>query len=69
MYKFQRGVTLLYGEGAYTKEKRNIIYTIVEVSQLPAVKQIVRTEDVNAFITVLDVSDVEGLGFKKNLQL
>lgn len=69
MDKVQRGVTLLYGEGAYTKEKRNIIYTIVEVSQLPAVKQIVRTEDVNAFITVLDVSDVEGLGFKKNLQL
>ncbi|MFU0824202.1 YitT family protein [Clostridium sp.] len=63
MNKLRRGVTILYGEGAYTKEKINIIYCIVSPAQLPKIKQLIREIDENAFISITDTSEVQGKGF------
>lgn len=63
MSKLQRGITILYGEGAYTKEKINIIYCIVSPRQLPRIKQLVREIDENAFLSITDTSEVQGKGF------
>lgn len=60
-----RGVTFLYGEGAYTGERRNVLYCIVSLSQVPIMKQIVKSVDAKSFMSILDVSEVEGRGFKK----
>ncbi|WP_242946913.1 DUF2179 domain-containing protein, partial [Clostridium haemolyticum] len=35
MHKLHRGITFLYGEGAYTKEKINILYCVVSPRQVP----------------------------------
>lgn len=67
MDNLNRGITFLYGEGAYTKKNRKVLYCVVTLHQLPLLKQIVRETDVEAFISILDVSEVEGRGFKKGL--
>lgn len=65
MNNLGRGVTFLYGEGAYTKVQKKILYCIVSLSQLPQLKQLVREIDEDAFISIMDASDVEGKGFPK----
>lgn len=63
MNELNRGVTFLYGEGAYTGEEKRILYCIVSLSQVPKVKQLVKQIDEKAFISIMDVSEVEGKGF------
>ncbi|HYE84068.1 MAG TPA: YitT family protein [Clostridia bacterium] len=60
-----RGVTYLEGEGAYTSNKKRVIYCIVTLNQLAKLKQIVRAVDSNAFMAVSDTSEVLGHGFAK----
>ncbi|MBV7276541.1 YitT family protein [Clostridium thailandense] len=62
-----RGVTYLYGEGAYTKEEKKILYCIVPLSQLPELKNIVTNVDKKAFISISDASEVQGKGFRNGL--
>ncbi len=62
--KLDRGVTYLHGEGAYTGDKKRVIYCIVSLNQLAKLKQIVREIDEAAFITVSDTAEVMGYGFK-----
>ena len=58
-----RGVTYLEGEGAYTQNKKRVIYCIVTLNQLAKLKQIVRDTDRDAFMAVSDTSEVLGHGF------
>lgn len=58
-----RGVTYLDGEGAYTGNKKRVIYCIVTVSQLAKLKQIVHETDSKAFMAVSDTAEVLGYGF------
>lgn len=67
MYSLKRGVTFLYGEGAYTGKKRMIIYCVVSLNQLPLLKNVVTQTDKNSFISVIDISEVQGEGFKGKL--
>ena len=60
-----RGVTFLYGEGAYTNNKKKIIYCIITTKQLAELKHIVRGADPRAFFTVSDTAEVLGRGFEK----
>ncbi|WP_125152399.1 YitT family protein [Clostridium rectalis] len=65
MSNLRRGVTFLYGEGAYTNKSRRVLYCVVPLAQLPQLKQIVKEIDEKSFISILDVSEVEGKGFRK----
>lgn len=60
-----RGVTFLYGEGAYTKVKRKILYCILKEGEVSKAKKIVEAIDDNALISVLEACDVQGNGFLK----
>lgn len=59
-----RGVTYLYGEGAYTKSSRRILYCVITTKQLAKLKYIVESTDPGAFLTVSDTAEVLGKGFK-----
>lgn len=61
--KLGRGVTYLYGEGAYTNERKKIIYCILPLSQLPELKNMVNSIDNKAFLTIADATEVQGKGF------
>lgn len=58
-----RGVTYLEGEGAYTQNKKRVIYCIVTLNQLAKLKQIVHEVDNDAFMAVSDTAEVLGQGF------
>jgi len=62
--KLDRGVTFLDGEGAYAGRRCKIIYCVVTLRQLARVKHYVKSADPNAFLTVADVNEVLGRGFK-----
>lgn len=65
--KLHRGVTYIYGEGAYTKESKKILYCIIPLVQLPELKNIVTSLDDKAFISISDTSEIQGKGFKRSL--
>lgn len=58
-----RGVTVIYGHGYYTKTPQEILYIVIGKQELSTLKKIVKANDKNAFITIHDVRDVFGEGF------
>jgi uncharacterized membrane-anchored protein YitT (DUF2179 family) len=60
-----RGVTFFYGEGAYTGDKKRVIYCMITIKQLSRIKKIIEDIDPTSFISVIDASEVKGQGFKK----
>ncbi len=61
-----RGVTFLYGRGAYTGREKKVVYCIVTVRQLAHAKKVVRSVDPHCFTTVHDVVEVIGKGFRQS---
>ncbi len=55
---FQSSGTVVKGIGGYSKETKEIIFFIVNSFQIYKMKEIVHETDPNAFISLLDVSDV-----------
>lgn len=63
-----RGVTIIYGEGAYLHQPKHVLYTVVTRLEITKLKDIVYEIDDKAFITISDVHDVFGGQFgKKNI--
>ncbi|MCR3954797.1 MAG: YitT family protein [Gudongella sp.] len=58
-----RGVTLLEGTGAYTKQGKKVIYCIVNSNEVVKLKALVDRIDPAAFLTINDVVEVRGSGF------
>ena len=58
-----RGVTSLIAEGEYTHELKKMLYIAVTSSQMVHLKNKILRIDPKAFITIIDVSEVNGKGF------
>jgi len=67
LYKMHRGVTFLYGEGAYTGKHEKILFCTISLHQIPELKLIVKEIDNEAFMIFLDASEVKGKGFINDL--
>lgn len=65
MSNMKRGVTFLEAEGAYTNKKKKIIYCIVSAGEVAKFKELAYGKDKHAFISVNDVEEVKGEGFKE----
>ena len=65
-YKLGRGVTILYGEGGYTKQKKEVLYCVVTRLEVDKLKRIVNEIDEHAFVTINVVHDIVGGRFKKS---
>lgn len=59
-----RGVTLINARGGYTDTEKDVIYCIMGRYEVTTVKRIVRNLDRKAFISITEVSEVLGEGFK-----
>lgn len=62
--KLGRGVTYLYGEGAYTGNKKKVIYSIMNSRQVEEAKRFISDIDSSAVMSIMDTSEVRGKGFK-----
>lgn len=58
-----RGVTLLNGEGMFSKTPKGVLLTCVKFNQISALKDWVKQIDKNAFVIMTDANEVYGKGF------
>jgi len=58
-----RGVTVLYGKGAYTEKDKNVLLCALNRMQSAKLKAIVAEIDPQAFVLVADVTEAMGEGF------
>lgn len=65
MARLGRGVTYLYGEGAYTGNNKKVIFCIITRLEESKMKEIVRSIDTQAFLAIGNISEVKGGRFKK----
>ena len=61
-----RGCTVLNGKGGYTYSEVNIVYTVLSSNQFITLKNFIKENNPEAFITVNDSKEVLGLGFNDN---
>ena len=58
------GATHVFGQGAYSGEKKKVIMCAVKKRLSPMAEDIVRDEDPNAFMIVTSASEIFGEGYK-----
>lgn len=58
-----RGVTFLKGEGAFTHQKKDVLFVVANLMQMGKIKLIVDSIDPLAFMIVQDANEVMGRGF------
>lgn len=58
-----RGVTLVKGEGMYSKTEKGVLMTCVKNNQIANLKRWVKQLDGHAFVIVCDANEVYGQGF------
>lgn len=65
LLEMDRGVTFLKGEGAYSKEQKNVVATAVHRSAYSRIKRTVHEIDPKAFIITTTTNEVLGEGFNQ----
>ena len=63
MRDMNRGVTRLTAHGAYTGEERPTLLCVISRSEIMAFKRILREEDENAFVIIVEAHEAIGDGF------
>ncbi|MET1180907.1 YitT family protein [Peribacillus simplex] len=63
MKEMERGVTILKGQGSFSKQDLDVLYCVVSRNEIFRLKQAITSIDPHAFVTVSDVHDVIGEGF------
>lgn len=65
MARLGRGVTILHGEGGYTREPKKVLYSVVTRLEIAKLKSIIYEKDEGAFVTIQEVHEVVGGRVKK----
>ena len=64
--KLERGCTYLNALGGYKQDKKRVIYVVVSPREIATIKQLIRQEDPNAFVSIIEVHEALGEGFTYN---
>jgi len=64
---FSRGATAIKARGLYRNVDREIIYTVVTLRELGKLTNAIKEVDPNAFVTVNNVHEVLGEGFRRRI--
>jgi len=62
--KMNRGATVMSATGAYSQEKKDMVFSVMAKREVSRAREIVREVDPRAFVTITDVYEVLGEGFK-----
>ena len=60
------GVTILHGEGGYSGKRKEVLYCVINRSEVNALKRLVAQADPDAFVIMAQANEVLGEGFRKN---
>lgn len=60
MTQLHRGVTLFKGKGAYTQREKEVVFSIITLTELPKMKELVYDIDPDAFMVINDTLEVLG---------
>ena len=66
MKEVETGVTMLHGEGAYTRKNKKVLMCVLHDHQYPQLRDIVKQEDKNAFLIVTKATEIFGEGYKNH---
>lgn len=58
-----RGVTLLEAEGGYSRERKQLILSVISNREFPRVEKMIKSIDPECFIIINRVTEVSGRGF------
>lgn len=61
----ERGATILYGHGSYTKNEKEIVMCACNNKQMYIIKKLIKEVDEKAFIVIMESNEVVGEGFKE----
>ena len=61
--QLHRGVTVLYGMGAYSGADKQVLLCAIKHQQIVSIREVIRKIDQNAFVIVTDAHDVFGQNF------
>ena len=64
LYDLERGGTYLKGEGMFTGDEKQVIYTVVSRREVTILEEFISKIDPEAFITVMDAKEILGEGFQ-----
>lgn len=64
MERLERSATILDGKGAYTRDEKDVIMTVVRKTEFFKLKKIVKEVDPNAFVIVTEAGEILGEGWK-----
>jgi len=67
MSKLNRGATAVKSRGLYTGTEREVVVTVVTIKQLVKLLEIIREIDSQAFVTIHNVHEVMGEGFRRRV--
>ena len=65
LHKLDRGVTILNGRGGFTGADQEVLFTVVNRSEVGRLKEVVYEIDPKAFVVLADVREALGEGFKE----
>ena len=63
LHQIPRGSTGLKAKGMYSKEDKNMLFTVVAQKEVVRLREIIYAIDKKAFVTIADVKEVLGEGF------
>ena len=61
--KMKRGATLLHATGAYTEQRKDVVFSVMSKREVCRARNLVREIDPQAFVIITDVYEVLGEGF------
>ncbi|HAK00097.1 MAG TPA: YitT family protein, partial [Bacteroidales bacterium] len=64
LFDLNRGGTLLEAKGMYNKAEKKVIFVNVSRREVVILQEYIRELDPDAFITVMDATEILGKGFK-----
>ncbi|MGG3925248.1 YitT family protein [Metabacillus fastidiosus] len=66
LHELDRGVTRLSAYGGFTNNERPVLICVVDQTEFTKLKELIKSIDSEAFVTVMDASEVVGEGFKRS---
>ncbi|MGG3465993.1 YitT family protein [Neobacillus pocheonensis] len=63
-HKMSRGLTVLDGRGGYTGQNKEVLYIVINKQEIVQLKNTIKEIDENAYVTVHNVHEMMGKGYK-----